>query len=108
MTNGVKRPKAIIKDPKACQADGGSFVYKQSFIGKLKLATHVLAFKFLLTKEGDACTPALFLEHPEICPCFGPKFTPKIFCPKSQETIIFSISRHSAPALFGADWHPCL
>ena len=32
MTNGVKRPKAIIKDPKACQADGGSFVYKQSFI----------------------------------------------------------------------------
>ena len=28
MTNGVKRPKAIIKDPKACQADGGSFVYR--------------------------------------------------------------------------------
>ena len=49
MTNGVKRPKAIIKDPKACQADGGSFVYKQSFIGKLKLETHVLAFIFLLT-----------------------------------------------------------
>ena len=24
----MKRPKAIIKDPKACQADGGSFVYR--------------------------------------------------------------------------------
>ena len=70
MTNGVKRPKAIIKDPKACQADGGSFVYKQSFIGKLKFARHILSFEI--------------------------------------RTVIFSVSVHRAPALFGAAWQPCL